>query len=328
MIDEQVHSSSDGQKFETAFDSFNARYSPKYFGLNKGIVAYTLLANHVPINARIIGAHEHESHYVFDLLFNNTSKIQPQIHSTDVHGINQLNFAILHLFGYQFAPRYTDLYTQFQTGLHGFKAPQDYPDSWLIKPVRKIRQDFIIPEWDNIQRMIVSLALKTSSQSIVISKLHAFPRQHRTRRALAEYDHIVRSLFLLDYLDILDLRLNVQRVLNRGESYNQLRRAVAYANFGKLRFRTEYEQELWQECSRLITNAIVAYNATILSNLLLHHQANGNMQQAALLSRVSPIAWQHINFYGHYEFTKPPELIDVDALVQQLAQFDISLLEL
>ena len=69
MINNQLHSSSDGQKFETAIPTFNARYSPKYFGLKKGIVAYTLVANHVPINARIIGAHEHESHFVFDIIF-------------------------------------------------------------------------------------------------------------------------------------------------------------------------------------------------------------------------------------------------------------------
>ena len=36
-----VHSSSDGQKFETAVRTFNARHSPKYFGLKKGIVSYT-----------------------------------------------------------------------------------------------------------------------------------------------------------------------------------------------------------------------------------------------------------------------------------------------
>jgi hypothetical protein len=36
-----VHSSSDGQKFETGIPTLNARYSPKYFGLKKGIVAYT-----------------------------------------------------------------------------------------------------------------------------------------------------------------------------------------------------------------------------------------------------------------------------------------------
>ena len=327
LINDQLHSSSDGQKFETALPTFNARYSPKYFGLKKGVVAYTLIANHVPINARIIGAHEHESHYVFDILINNTTAIQPDVHSTDVHGINYFNFALLHLFGYQFAPRYKDLRHQVQTGLYGFKAPQAYDESFLIKPVRKIRTDFIVQEWDNIQRLIVSLALKTTSQHLLISKLHAYARQHRIRRALAEYDNIIRSLYLLNYLDSLQLRHNVQRALNRGESYHQLRQAVAYANFGKLRFRTPYEQHMWQECSRLMTNCIIAYNATLLSNLLLHHQHTQNLQQTQLLRRVSPVAWQHINFYGRYEFNKPPQVIDVPALTQQLAQLDIALLE-
>jgi len=76
-----AHSSSDGQKFETRRPTFNARYGPKYFGLKKGIVAYTLVINHIPVNARIIGAHEHESHYVFDLLFNNTTTLRPEVHS-------------------------------------------------------------------------------------------------------------------------------------------------------------------------------------------------------------------------------------------------------
>ncbi len=83
------HSSSDGQKFESQIQTINARHSPKYFGLKKGVVSYTLVANHVPINARIIGANEHESHYVFDLLFNNTTEVQPTIHSTDTHGANE-----------------------------------------------------------------------------------------------------------------------------------------------------------------------------------------------------------------------------------------------
>lgn len=55
-------------------------------------MCYSLLCEEeLPINARIIGAHEHESHIVFDILFNNTTSVQPQIHSTDVHGVNRLN---------------------------------------------------------------------------------------------------------------------------------------------------------------------------------------------------------------------------------------------
>jgi len=46
-----------------------------------------------------------------------------------------------------------------------------------------------------------------------------------------------------------------------------LRRAVSYANYGTLRFKTESEQLIWSECSRLITNCIIYYNVTLLSNL-------------------------------------------------------------
>src|SRR6266700_1244749 len=47
----------------------------------KGGVAYTLVANHVPVNADMIGAHDHESQFVFDLLFNNTTDIRLSVHS-------------------------------------------------------------------------------------------------------------------------------------------------------------------------------------------------------------------------------------------------------
>lgn len=74
--EDQIHSSSDGQKFGTKFDTINSRYSPKYYGLGKGLSDYTMVANHVPVNAKIIGTHEHESYYVFDVLYNNETDVK------------------------------------------------------------------------------------------------------------------------------------------------------------------------------------------------------------------------------------------------------------
>lgn len=321
-IGDSLHSSSDGQKFETRIDTINARYSPKYFGLKKGVVSYTLVANHIPVNARVIGANEHESHYVFDILFNNTTDIQPDVHSTDTHGTNQVNFAILHLFGYQFAPRYKDIYEKVNDALYGFKHPSQYGDV-IVKPIRKINADLVIDEWENIQRIMVSLALKTTTQSIIVGKLSAYARKNKTRRALWEYDNIIRSLYLLNYIDSLPLRQNVQRALNRGENYHQLRRAVSHANFGKLRFKTEEEQQLWSECSRLITNCIIYYNASILSNLVTYQEKIGDLQGAALLKQVSPVAWQHINLQGRYKFNNWPEPIDMNAIIQKLLKIPV-----
>jgi hypothetical protein len=56
-------------KYETAI----ARHSKKYFGKVRGVVAYTLLSCHIPLQLDLIGAHEHESYYVFDICYNNTN---------------------------------------------------------------------------------------------------------------------------------------------------------------------------------------------------------------------------------------------------------------
>jgi len=267
-IGETIHSSSDGQKFETQIPTVNARYSSKYFGLKKGVVSYTLVANNVPANTKIISANDHESHYVFDILSNNTTDIQPEVHSTDTQGTNEVN-ALPAKFGGEGQLFSTCLATNLLhdtriyriksvslsmfaslSSLHKtvnhksrFKHPSQYGDL-LIKPIRKINDKLIIPEWENVQRIMVSLALKTTTQSIIVGKLSNYARKNKTKRALWEYDNIIKSLYLLDYIDSPPLRSNVHRALNRGENYHQLRRAVSFANFGKLRFKTEYEQQL------------------------------------------------------------------------------------
>jgi TnpA family transposase len=171
---------------------------------------------------------------------------------------------------------------------------------------------------------MVSLALKTTTQSIIVSKLSNYARKNKTRRALWEYDNIIKSLYLLDYIDSPPLRRNVQKALNRGENYHRLRRAVSYANFGKLRFKTEYEQQIWGECARLITNCIIYYNANILSHLLAHKEENGDVNGANMFKRISPVAWQHINLLGRYEFSKKPKDIKMNEIIHQLDQSQIN----
>ena len=316
-IQDTLHSSSDGQRMETQINTLNARYSPKYFGLQKGVSAYTLVANHVPINAKIIGTHEHESHYVFDLLHNNTSDIKPERHSTDTHGTNLVNFWILHAFGYYFAPRYRDLHKKMET-LVGSKNPAEYGD-WLIKPSRKTNDELIEREWPNIQRIMASLAQKDVTQATIVRKLSSYSRQNQTKKALWELENICRTLYILEFIDDVGLRQCVQKALNRGEAYHRLRRAVAFVNGGKFRVKTEEEQQIWNECSRLITNAVIYYNTVLLSRVYEQKQAVGDQNALTQLQGISPVAWQHINMYGSFEFSPSTSKIDIDALVARYA---------
>jgi TnpA family transposase len=182
--EEIIHGSIDGQKYNTQIDTINARHSLKYFGLGKGITSLTLVANHIPINAKIIGAHEHESYFVFDLLYNNTSDVDPRILSADTHGTNQVNHTILDMFGYQFAPRYKQLNSDTKN-IYGFHDTSFYQND-IVKPIRKINKQLIIQEWDNIQKIILSLAFKSTTQSTIVRKLSSYDRKNSTKKRLSD----------------------------------------------------------------------------------------------------------------------------------------------
>lgn len=51
----------------------------------------------------MLGANQHESYWVFDICYHNTSDIKPTTIIGDMHSI----FVILHWFGMNLAPRFT-----------------------------------------------------------------------------------------------------------------------------------------------------------------------------------------------------------------------------
>jgi TnpA family transposase len=314
-IGDQMHSSSDGQRIETQIETINARHSNKHFGLKKGVSSYTLSANHVPINAKIIGTHEHESHFVYDILHNNTTEIRPTRHSTDTHGTNQVNFFILRTFGYQFAPRYRDLHKKMD-GLVGFYHPSHYGNA-LIKPSRKVFEKLIVKEWPVNQRILASLAQKEVTQATILRKLASYTRQNQTKKALWELENICRSIHILDFIDDHSYRQHIQKALNRGEAYHRMRRAISYVNSGKFRVKTEAEQQIWNECSRLIANAIIYYNTLLLSRVYEQKLAAGAQDAVEFLKGVSPVAWRNINLIGNIKFTGEPSKIDIEALADR-----------
>lgn len=134
----------DGQKFETRIDTIQSRYS---FGLKKGVVAFSMVLNHVPVNCKIIGANEHESHYVYDIIYNNTADIDPDAISGDMHSVNRVNFAALDSISKAFMPNFTSPAEEAKN-LKSIKPLNLYKE-YIMRPAKLVNKKLIIEEWDN-----------------------------------------------------------------------------------------------------------------------------------------------------------------------------------
>lgn len=294
-IHDKLHSSLDGSKIGTRLHTLKARHSQKYFGLTKGISSLNLITNHLPINAHTIGSNEYEGLFAFPLVYNNTSEIYPTYHSGDGHSINQFNFTLFDTIDHRFMPHFPKIQKK---SIYCFENVDQYNDC-IVKPTRKIRENLIVTEWPALQHIIASILQAETDQNAIIKILTSHEYHAKTKEALWEYDGILKSLYILNYIDDVKIRQAVRAALNRGEAYHQLCRAIAYINGGRFRGTTELEMEIWNECARLIASAIIFYNAYILSALL--KQAK-NDKQIEIVTRVSPVAWAHLNFLGNYEF--------------------------
>ena len=304
----------DGQKFGVERPTVKARHSRKYFGRGKGVVAYTLLCNHVPLNGYLIGAHDYEAHHVFDIWYRNTSDIVPTAITGDMHSVNKANFAILHWFGLRFEPRFTDLGDQLKE-LYSADDPALY-DQCLIRPAGRIDRDLIVSEKPNLDQIVATLGLKEMTQGTLIRKLCTYTAPNPTRRAVFEFDKLIRSIYTLRYLRDPKLQRSVHRSQNRIESYHQLRSVIAQVGGKKeLTGRTDLDLEISNQCGRLIANAIVFYNSAILSRLLAKCEAGGSEKALALVQSVSPTAWRHVHLNGHYTFCGGGQAIDLETII-------------
>ena len=301
-LPEQLHTSSDGQKFEVRVDSLNANYSFKYFGKEQGVAAYTFRDERDLLwYSTVFSAAERESAYVIDGLMHN-EVVKSDIHSTDAFGFSELVFAVSHLLGFSYAPRFKNLPRQ---RLYIFRNRKGVDRSaWKIKPAGYADDEIVIQQWDEILRMIAIIKLKEVTASDLFRRLNSYSKQHALYRALKAFGQIPKSLFILQVIDDPVLRQAIEKQMDRIEHVHRFTRAVSVGNPREFLQAEKEDQEMAEACKRLIKNCIICWNYLYLSQKL--EEITDTESREALLDAVahgSTVAWQHLNLLSEYDFS-------------------------
>lgn len=313
------HGSGDGTKKKTRRRILRARHSQKYFGFDIGVVIMTMGVNFLPFVADIIGPNEHESHFTYPMMRRNNTEVDIDIISTDTEGANNVNDFLYYLIDKIHAPCYRSTAKKARKSIVGFKAKAEYKDL-LIQPSRQIDIELIKREWPNLLPILVSLLSHETNQESIIKALSSHEHKSETKDALWELNSILKSIHLLKYIDDIEYRRNIRAALNRGEAYHQLLQNIMEVGGGEFRGMSELEVEIWNECARLIALIIIYYNMHLLSKLYENALAKNDMAAIEYLKHISPIASQHVNINGLYEFVETIKNINVDNVVEVLSK--------
>jgi len=299
---ERLHTASDGQKFAVRRASLNANHSFKYFGKGQGVSAYTFIDERQLLwHSLVMSAAERESAYVVDGLMRN-DVVRSDIHSTDSHGYAEAIFAVTHLLGISYAPRIKNIGDQT---LYGFRSRNgDDRSGWAIAPDKPAREDLVLTRWDDVLRLVATIKLKEATASDIFRRLNSYAKQHELYRALKAFGQIIKTLFVLRYVDEIELRQTIERQLSRVELAHRFTRAVAVGNPREFEQTDKENQEVAESCNRLIKNAIVCWNYLYFEHRL-RAIADPAERQALVdtIGRHAMISWRHVNMLGEYDFS-------------------------
>lgn len=298
---DQLHTSSDGQKFAVRGDSLHASRSFKYFGQGQGVSAYTFVdERHFLWHSLVISAADRESAYVIDGLMRN-DVVKSDIHSTDTHGYTETIFGLTHLLGFSFAPRIKGLGKQT---LYIFRPKNRVDPEWKIAPDKTVNVDLIRANWDDLLRLAATIKLKENTASDIFRRFNSYSRQHTLYQALKAFGQVIKSLFILRYVNHVELRQAIEKQLNKVELSNKFARAVAVGNPHEYTQTEKEEQEIAEGCNRLIKNSIICWNYLYLERQL-ERSADPEARESLLqtVAAHSPMSWAHINMLGEYDFS-------------------------
>ena len=121
--------------------------------------------------------------------------------------------------------------------------------------------------------------------------------------ALKELGNIMKTDFLLNYIDDVKLRQRIEKQLNKVEASNKFSKAVFFGNSSEFTVATVKEQNIANNSKRLIQNSIILWNYMYITKKL--QQAKNQKEKddiLAALKNSSLVVWAHINLFGIYDF--------------------------
>ncbi|MGZ8957426.1 MAG: transposase [Methylosarcina sp.] len=249
----------DGTKWDLYENNLLSEYYIRYGGWG-GVAYYHVSDTYIALFSHFIPCGVWEAIYILDGLTKNKSDIQPDT----LHGDTQA----------QSTPVFGLAY------LLGMKCYKPSPEAAYNHIGELFTKDNI--NWELIARHLpdmlqVALSIKAGriSPSTILRKLGTASRKNKLYYAFRELGRVVRTCFLLEYVNSEELRRLIQSATNRCESFNKFAQWVYFAS------------DLIQENVRDEQLKVIKYNH-LIANLLIFHNCK-SMTEA--LKEMQDDAW-------------------------------------
>jgi len=261
-----------------------------------------------------------EAIHLLDGLLNNQSDIQPDTIHGDTQAQSATVFALAYLLGIRLMPRI-----------------RNWKDLKLYRPSRSAKYQSIdslfsgVVNWELIETYLpdmlrIALSVKEGKirAATILRKLGTQSSKNKLYQAFHELGCVVRSGFILQYIDDVDLRATIQAATNKSEGFNRFAKWLSFGG-GVLTTNNREEQRKLIRYNHLVANSLIFHNVFTISQILQQLVLEGNVIEPLAVEALSPYWTHHINRFGTYlmNLERHPPVIDYQVPVTSKTLFSM-----
>ncbi|NML17305.1 Tn3 family transposase [Azohydromonas caseinilytica] len=218
--------------------------------------------------------------------------------AVDTHGYTNVAMAVAKLLGFDLCPRLKDL---AERKLY-LPRPFNIPEELDRITERRVSLKAIERGWPELLRVAASIRSGRVSAAQMLQRLGSAAQGDPLHRAAEHLGRLLRTVFLCDYLTVVDFRREIHMLLSRGESVHQLQRAVYSGRIAPERGRRPDEMRAISGAHALLTNVVLAWNTARMHEEVEKLRREGVRIDDDWLRRIGPANFGHINFRGTMRF--------------------------
>ncbi|MDQ3830505.1 MAG: transposase [Candidatus Tectomicrobia bacterium] len=289
----------DGTKWDVYEQNLLSEYHIRYGGWG-GIGYYHVSDTDIALFSSFIACGVWEAIHILDGLLEHRSEIRPDTLRADTQGQSETVFGLAYLLAIQLMPRirnwkHLTLY-----------APTEPRAVEHIEHSRELFRDTV--DWTLIEthvpdmlRVAISISQGKVRSSTILRKLGTESRKNKLYVAFRELGRVVRTMFLLRFMNDDELRRTINAATNIAEAWNGLIQWVAFGSEGVVRQNNREEQRKIIRYNHLVANLVVFHNVVSMTRVLQDLVDEGYRVAPEIIARLSPYKTEHINRFGHYE---------------------------
>ena len=297
----------DGTHYDLAEENLVAEFSFRY-RTSGGIAYHHISDRYIALFVHFITCGTWEAIYLIDGLLKNTSDIQPTTIHGDTQAQSTIVFALTYLLGIDLMPRIRNW-----KGLIFFRPSKEIRYQHL-EPLfgEAINWQLIETHWQDMMQVVLSIHKGKLLPSTLLRKLNNDSKRNKLYKAFRELGRVPRTVFLLRYISILELRQQVHQTTNKVESYHEFSGWSFFGDGGDIETNDPVEQEKSMHYKDIIADAMILQNTVDLTSVLKQLQADGYPVTRTLISLLSPYMTRNHRRYGEFavDIEAEPEPID------------------